>query len=89
MGKGTDAAIEAADVVAMNNCISDIVTARRISKKAVGISTFNLIVILIVKAAVLISGALGLAGMWVAVFADVGVLIITVLNALRCLRIKR
>ena len=89
MGKGTDAAIEAADVVAMNNCISDIVTARRISKKAVGISTANLILILIVKAAVLISGALGLAGMWVAVFADVGVLIITVLNALRCLRIKR
>ena len=83
MGKGTDAAIEAADVVAMNNCISDIVTAHSISKKAVGISTVNLILILIVKAAVLILGALGLASMWTAVFADVGVLIITALNALR------
>lgn len=87
MGKGTDAAIEAADVVAMNNCMSDIVFALKTAKKSVRVSTFNLIFILIIKAAVLLLGALGLVNMWVAVFADVGVLIITALNALRCLKI--
>ncbi|MBQ0111434.1 MAG: cadmium-translocating P-type ATPase [Oscillospiraceae bacterium] len=88
MGKGSDAAIEAADAVSMNNRLSDIVTAVDIAKKTARISLFNLIVTLIVKAAVLVLGALGMANMWTAVAADVGVLIIAALNALRCLKIK-
>lgn len=87
MGKlGSDAAIEAADVVIMNDALSSIGTVRRISAKTLRIVRENIVLALAVKAAILLSSALQLTGLWVAVFADVGVCILAVLNALRALR---
>ena len=88
MGSGADAAIEAADVVLMNDDPSSIADAVKISRKTMTIVRENIIFALGVKALVLIFGALGLAGMWLAVFADVGVAVIAILNALRSSRIK-
>lgn len=85
---GSDAAIEAADVVLMNDRPSDIAMAVRISKKTMGIVRQNIVFALAVKALTLIFAALGIASMWWAVFADVGVAFIAILNAMRCLRIK-
>ena len=85
---GSDAAIEAADVVLMNDRLSQIPFARRIARRTVGIVMQNIIFALAVKAAVLVLAACGIANMWLAVFADVGVAVLAVLNAMRCLRVK-
>ena len=85
-GIGSDCAIEAADVVLMHDNLSSVLKAKRIAKKTMRIVRENIVFSLGVKAAVLILSALGLAGMWLAVFADVGVAVIAVLNAMRMLR---
>ena len=84
---GSDAAIEAADVVLMDDNPLKIVKAIRISRKCIGIVYQNIIFALGVKALCLILGALGLAGMWAAIFADVGVMVLAVLNAIRALSV--
>lgn len=85
---GSDAAIEAADVVIMNDSILKIADAIKISKRTLGIVKQNIVFSLFVKAVVLILGACGIAGMWEAVFADVGVSVIAIINAMRCLKYK-
>jgi len=80
---GSDAAIESADVVLMDDKTSKLADAIKISRKTMLIVRENIIFALGVKAVILILGALGLAGMWLAVFGDVGVLIIAILNSLR------
>ncbi len=85
---GSDAAIEAADVVLMDDRPSQIARAIRVSKKTMRIVWQNIIFALGVKFAVLVLAAFGIANMWMAVFADVGVAVIAILNAMRCLRIK-
>ena len=87
-GLGSDAAIEAADVVIMNDEPSKIATAIKISKRTLRIVKQNIIFAIGVKLAVLLLGALGMATMWEAVFADVGVAVIAILNAIRVLNIK-
>ena len=86
---GSDAAIEAADIVLMDDDPVKIALAMRISRKCLRIVYENIAFALGVKALCLILGALGIAGMWMAIFADVGVMVIAVLNAIRCLKIKR
>jgi len=88
-GLGSDAAIEAADAVIMDDKVSKIVSAIRISKKTMSIVKQNIAFALIVKALFLIGGALGFVTMWGAVFADVGVTLIAVLNSLRALNDKK
>ncbi len=83
---GSDAAIEAADVVLMDDDPLQIAKAIKISRKCIGIVRQNIIFSLIVKFACLALTAVGLANMWVAIFADVGVMIIAVLNAIRALK---
>ena len=83
---GSDAAIESADVVLMDDKPSKIAQAVKISRKTMAIVWENIIFALGVKAVILILGALGIANMWLAVFGDVGVLIIAILNAMRCMR---
>ena len=85
---GSDAAIEAADVVLMDDDPKQISKAIKISKKCLGIVYQNIVFALVIKFACLILGAFGIANMWFAVFADVGVMIITILNPIRELRIK-
>lgn len=85
-GIGSDAAIEAADIVIMNDEPSKIVDALKISRKTLLIVKENIIFALGVKFAVLVLGAVGLAAMWAAVFADVGVAFLAILNALRILK---
>ena len=85
---GSDAAIEAADVVLMDDNPAKIALAMRISRKCLRIVYENIVFALAVKAICLILGALGIANMWVAIFADVGVMVLAVLNAIRCLHIK-
>lgn len=85
---GADAAIEAADVVLMDDRPSKIATAMRISRKTLRIVRQNIVFALGVKALVLVLGALGMANMWGAVFADVGVAFLAILNAMRALRVK-
>ena len=87
-GLGSDAAIEAADIVLMDDRPSKISTAMKISKKTLQIVVQNIAFALGVKALVLLLGAFGMANMWEAVFADVGVSVIAILNASRTLRIK-
>ena len=86
-GLGSDAAIEAADVVLMDDQPSKIPVAIRIARKTVRIVHENIVFALAVKAVVLLMGALGKAPMWLAVFADVGVAFIAILNAMRCLSV--
>ena len=85
---GSDAAIEAADVVLMDDDPLKIAKAIRISRKCLGIVRQNIGFALAVKAVCLVLGALGVAGMWMAIIADVGVMILCVLNAIRCLFVK-
>ena len=85
---GSDAAIEAADIVLMDDNPAKIVTAMRISRKTLRIVKQNIWFALGVKFAVLALGALGQASMWAAVFADVGVAFLAILNATRCLRVE-
>ncbi len=85
---GSDAAIEAADIVLMDDNPLKIATAIRISKKTLTIVKQNIVFAIGVKLIALILGALGLANMWAAVFADVGVSVIAILNAMRCLSVK-
>ena len=87
-GLGSDAAIEAADVVLMTDEPSKIVDAIHLSKKTMRIVKENIIFAISIKILVLILSAVGLSTMWEAVFADVGVSIIAILNALRMLRVK-
>ena len=87
-GLGSDAAIEAADIVLMDDKPSKIAEAMRISQKTLRIVKQNIVFALGVKAAVLLLGALGVATMWEAVFADVGVSVIAILNAMRALRVE-
>ena len=84
---GSDAAVEAADVVLMDDDIRKLPLAIEISQHTVDIAKQNIVFSLIVKFAIMLLGALGIAGMWLAVFADVGVLVLAVLNATRTLRI--
>lgn len=85
---GSDAAIEAADVVLMDDDPMKIAKAVKISRKCVRIVHQNIVFALGIKAACLALGALGLANMWAAVFADVGVMVLAVLNAIRALRVR-
>mgnify|MGYP001436702899 FL=1 len=85
---GSDAAIEAADVVLMDDDPLKIVKAIKISKKCIRIVYQNIIFALTIKAICLLLGAIGIANMWVAIFADVGVMVIAVLNAIRALYVK-
>ncbi|MBR5359205.1 MAG: cadmium-translocating P-type ATPase [Clostridiales bacterium] len=86
---GSDAAIESADIVLMDDKPSKIADAIRISRKTMRIVKENVVFALGVKALILVLGALGIAGMWFAVFGDVGVLIIAILNAVRTMRIPK
>ncbi|MGN0571513.1 MAG: heavy metal translocating P-type ATPase [Candidatus Fimenecus sp.] len=85
---GSDAAIEAADVVLMDDKPSKLVTALKISRKTMRIVQENIVFALLVKAVVLILSAFGLASMWLAVFADVGVMVLAVCNAMRAMIYK-
>lgn len=85
---GSDAAVEAADVVLMDDDVRKLPLAIEISQHTVGIAKQNIAFSLTVKFVIMLLGALGIAGMWPAVFADVGVLILAVLNATRTLRIN-
>ncbi len=85
---GSDAAIEAADVILMDDDPAKIPTALKISKKCLKIVKENIYFSIGVKILVLILGAFGLASMWAAIFADVGVTVIAVLNAMRCMYIR-
>ncbi|MBQ7436427.1 MAG: cadmium-translocating P-type ATPase [Oscillospiraceae bacterium] len=85
---GSDAAIEAADIVLMDDDPMKIAKGIRISRKCIRIVYENIVFALTVKFACLILGALGIANMWAAIFADVGVMVIAVLNAIRALRVK-
>ena len=85
---GSDAAIEAADVVLMDDEPMKLCKAIKISRRCMGIVYQNIVFALGIKFACLILGALGLAGMWAAIFADVGVMVLAVLNAMRCLNTK-
>lgn len=86
---GSDAAIEAADVVLMDDKPAKLVTALKISRKTMRIVRQNIVFALSVKAVVLLLSAFGLASMWVGVFADVGVMILAVWNAVRAMRWKK
>lgn len=83
---GSDAAIEAADIVLMDDRPTQVARAVRVSKKTMRIVWQNIVFALGVKFAVLILAALGIANMWMAVFADVGVAVIAILNAMRAMR---
>ena len=85
---GSDAAIEAADIVLMDDKPSNIAVAIRIARKTMGIVRQNIGFALGIKFAVLILAAIGIANMWWAVFADVGVAVLAILNSMRCLKLK-
>lgn len=86
---GSDAAIEAADIVLMKDNPADIATAKHIARKTMAIVWQNIVFALGVKFAVLILAAFGIANMWMAVFADVGVAVIAILNAMRAMKAPR
>ena len=86
---GSDAAIEAADVVLMDDDPVKIAKAIRISRKCLGIVYENIWFAIGIKGVCLLLGALGIANMWLAVFADVGVMVLAVLNAIRALFVKK
>jgi Cd2+/Zn2+-exporting ATPase len=83
---GSDAAIEAADIVIMDDDLRKISTVMRIARKTVRIVRENIVFALGVKLIILVLGALGLTTMWLAVFGDVGVAVIAILNSMRALR---
>ena len=85
---GSDAAIEAADIVLMDDNPMKLALAIRISRKCLRIVYENIVFALAVKAICLVLGAFGIANMWIAIFADVGVMVLAVLNAARCLRVN-
>lgn len=87
-GLGSQAAIEASDIVIMDDKPSKLAVIIRIARKTLGIARQNVIFALAVKFAVLVLGTVGLANMWLAVFADVGVAVICILNSMRCLKVK-
>lgn len=84
---GSDAAIEAADIIIMNDSLVKISTAIRLAKRIMLICKQNIVFSLVVKIAVLMMGVFGIANMWIAVFADVGVSVLAVLNAMRAMRL--
>ena len=86
---GSDAAIEAADVVIMDDDLRRIPMVIRIAHKTVRIATQNIVFALVIKALILLFGAMGIANMWAAVFADVGVAVLCILNSMRILRTRR
>ena len=86
---GSDAAIEAADIVLMNDDPDDIARAIHLARRTMGIVWQNIVFALSVKFAVLVLAAFGIANMWMAVFADVGVAVIAILNAMRAMNVKR
>ncbi|MBQ6095549.1 MAG: heavy metal translocating P-type ATPase [Lachnospiraceae bacterium] len=86
---GSDAAIEAADIVLMDDNPAKIAMTMRIARKCLAIVYENIVFALAVKAICLILGAVGLANMWMAIFADVGVMVLAVLNAIRCLKVPK
>ena len=83
---GSDAAIEAADVVIMTDELSKVAEAKHIARKTIRIVKENIVFSIGVKAAILVLAALGLTGMWAAIFADVGVAFIAIMNAMRALK---
>ena len=85
---GSDAAIEAADVVLMDDDPAKIAKAIRIARKCLRIVRQNIVFAIAVKLACLLLTAVGLGSMWLAIFADVGVMVLCVLNAIRCLRVR-
>ena len=87
-GLGSDAAIEAADIVIMDDSPSKLLDLMRISRKTISIVKQNIVFALGVKLLVLVLSALGLASMWAAVFADVGVSILAIINSMRALKEK-
>ena len=87
-GLGSDAAIEAADIVIMNDQLSKIATAMKISRKTLKIVKQNIVFAIGIKVFILLLAALGMASMWAAVFADVGVAFLAILNAMRAMKIE-
>ena len=85
---GSDAAIEAADIVIMTDEPSKLISAVKIAKKTTGIARQNVVFALAVKLGVLGLTALGFASMWAAIFADVGVAVLCILNSMRALNVK-
>ena len=83
---GSDAAIEAADIVLMDDDITKIARTVKIARKTVGIIHANIVFAIAVKIAILVMSVFGIANMWMAIFGDVGVLILCILNAMRLLR---
>ena len=88
-GVGSDAAIEAADVVLMDDQLDSLITAIRISRNTLKIARENIIFAIFVKILMLVLGALGIVNMWGAVFADVGVSVLCILNSMRALRTRK
>ena len=88
-GIGSDAAVEAADAVLLNDDLTRIPLLLRISRKTCGIAKQNIAFALAVKAVCLVLGALGYAPMWLAIFADVGVAVLAILNSFRALRVRQ
>ena len=88
-GLGSDAAIEAADVVIMDDNLSKIGTAISLSKRTIRIVKQNIVFALAIKGIVLLLGALGITNMWEAVFADVGVSFIAIMNSMRAMYVKK
>lgn len=87
-GVGSDAAIEASDIVLMKDDLRGLPLAKRIAKKTMGIVFQNIVFSIVVKVAILVLSAFGIANMWIAVFGDVGVAVLAILNAMRSMRIK-
>ncbi len=85
---GSDAAIEAADIVLMDDDPMKVAKAIKIARKCIRIANENIIFAITIKLVCLVLGALGLASMWLAIFADVGVMVLAVLNAIRALRVR-
>lgn len=88
-GVGSEVAIEAADIVLMKDNLGAIVSAKKVAKKTMGIVKQNIVFALVVKFAIMILSAFGIGNMWIAVFADVVVSVIAILNSMRCLKQKR
>ena len=88
-GLGSDAAIEAADIVIMTDEPSRLLTAIKISKKTIRIAHQNIVFAIGIKALVLLLSAAGITTMWAAVFADVGVTVLAVINSFRALQVKK